>query len=464
MKNVDLYLKNGTIITPQGRYVGNIGVKDEKIVFIDKEDQGDVKAAKTLDLTGKYVMPGAWHVHCHFRDPGFTYKEDFESGTKCAAAGGITFCIDQTNNEPAPATLDTFLSKKENVEKKAYVDFGLYGAGLHPETIGDLAKAGAIAIKVFNYRSPMDGYPYIPTLGVTDHGQLYEIYEATAKTGLMCSVHHDDSEFTRRMIFRDFVDKGRVDVDAFYDMIDQGYLYGHGMVSGLASSLYLAKLAGVRLNVIHCGVMPPITYDLIKFYKAHGVTVYAELEACALLLPQKVFKEKTKTRANCYAKYEKENWEAIYDGTITTICTEHAPHTEEEVLAHYDNVLDGPFSLYGVQEFLPLMLNEVNKGTISFEKLCYLVTESPAKLYGQYPKKGVIQVGSDADFTVVDMDKKITFTNEGSLSKSKSTTFIDMTMQGVPIYTIVRGSIVYDNGEIVGKPGFGKMAKGQAAE
>jgi len=104
----DLFIENGTLVNSQGRYKGNILVKDEKVMALLSGEQ-NVESKQMIDAQGKYILPGIWHTHCHFREPGVTQKEDFESGTRCAAAGGITFIIDQTNNEPAPTTLKTFL-------------------------------------------------------------------------------------------------------------------------------------------------------------------------------------------------------------------------------------------------------------------------------------------------------------------------------------------------------------------
>ena len=148
IQKFDLYLENAEIVTPHERYKANVGVKDEKIAAILPSGT-KMPADKVLDLSGRCVLPGIWHTHCHFRDPGQTHKEDFETGSKAAAAGGITMAIDMTNNTPAPATPETFLEKKANAEAKSYIDFGLYGAGLYPEQVKNLAELGTIGIKIF---------------------------------------------------------------------------------------------------------------------------------------------------------------------------------------------------------------------------------------------------------------------------------------------------------------------------
>lgn len=460
MTTADLLIKNGTLVNSQTRYQGNVLVKGQKIIALLSGEQ-NIESNHVIDAQGKYILPGIWHTHCHFREPGLTQKEDFESGTRCAAAGGITFIIDQTNNEPAPTTLKTFLSKKERVEKKSLVDFGLYGGGLLPEEISRIAEAGAIGIKVFNTRHVKEVYPYISSLAVTDHGLLYEIYEETAKTGLVCSVHHDDSDWTKRLVFRDYIHKGKVDIHAYIDAYEKGYMYGHGMVSGLASSLYLAKISGVRLYVLHLGVMPEEAYALIDFAKKRGQKVYAELEACSFLISKEMAK-RIGPKTYLFAKNPEQARASIHSGIADVLVLEHAPHTGKEIELGWKDNFSAPLGVIGIQEFLPLMLNEVHKGSFSLEKLVEMTSESPARIFGIYPKKGTIQVGSDADFTIVDMDQEMTLSSEKSFSKSGWTAFDNIKIRGVPTHTIVRGHIVFENGDIKGFPGVGKFVPGQA--
>jgi len=459
---VDLFIKHGTLVSTKGRFKADIAVRNEKIIALLSPDQ-KVEAKRTINAEGKYVLPGVWNVHCHFREPGLTEKEDFESGTKCAAAGGVTFVIDQTNNDPAPTSLETFLAKRELVQKKSYVDFGLYGGGLVPQEISRMAENGAIGIKVFDTRHVKEVYPYISSLAVTDHGLLHEIYEETAKTGLVCAVHHDDSEWTKRLVFRDYIQKGKIDIFAYIDAYEKGYMYGHGMVSGLASSLYLAKITGVRLYVLHVGVMPEEAYDLIGFSKWRGQKVYAELEACSFLIPKEMA-EKIGPRTYLFAKNPQKAWESIHSGLIDVLVLEHAPHPAEEIRSGWKDNFSAPLGVIGVQEFLPLMLNEVNKGRLSLEKLVALTSENPARIFGIYPRKGTIQIDSDADFTLVDMDREATLSSEQSYSKSGWTAFDGIRVKGVPSHTIVRGQVIFENGKITGSPGMGKFIPGAAAK
>lgn len=456
----DLVISGGTYWTSSGSCKADIAVLGDKIVAIGTAFP---HAKKRIDARGLDILPGIWHVHCHFREPGHSYKEDFESGTRAAAAGGVAVCIDMTNNTPHPTTLEDFEAKKALVAPKAHIDYALYGGGLYPQTVDQLAKAGAIGIKIFNTRHIKEVYPYISELGVLDHGILYELYEATCDTGLRASVHHDDPEWCKRMTFRDYIEKGRTDAVSYHESFAKGYMYGHGMVAGLASSLYYARVAGVKLHVLHLGVMPVGAYEMIRHAKFDlGQEVTAELELGSMFMTREQMRKVGPNSYN-WAHSPDDGWNSIESGVADVIVLEHAPHTFEETKPGWEDMFSIPLGMTGAQEFVPMMLNAVHNGKLTLSKIATLAAERPARLYGQYPKKGVIQVGSDADFTIVDMNAEIVFRKEDMLSKAGHTSWEGMKAKGVPQHTIVRGQSVMEHGRVIGSPGYGMFITGKAA-
>ena len=456
----DLVIENGTIWSPTSAYKAHIAVHDGKIVAIG----GPFPAAtKRIDARGQEVMPGIWHVHCHFREPGHTYQEDFQTGSAAAAAGGVTFTIDMTNNTPHPTSLEHFEEKKALVAPKAHVDYALYGGGLYPRTVEALARAGAIGIKIFNTRHIKEVYPYISELGVLDHGILYELYEATRDVGLVASVHHDDPEWCKRLTFRDYIDKGRNDAMSYQESFAKGYMYGHGMVAGLASSLYYARIVGVRLHVLHLGVMPHGANEMIRHAKFElGQDVTAELELGTLFMTQQQM-EKVGPYTYNWGYAPEHGWKAIENGVADFIVLEHAPHTREDVEPGWKDMFSVPLGMTGAQEFIPLMINAVNEGKLTLHQVAQKAAEAPARTFGIYPKKGVIQVGSDADFTIIDMSIEGEFRHEDMLTKSAHTSWVGMRTKGAATYGIVRGTVVMQGGKVVGSPGYGKFTPGTAA-
>ncbi len=458
---LDLAIVNGTLHLPAGAAKQDVGVRDGRIVALTAPG-GLGPAKRTIDAKGLDVLPGLWHVHCHFREPGHTYKEDFLSGTSAAALGGITCCLDMTNNAPHPTTRDTFALKRETVAPKALIDYGLYGGGLYPKTVADLAKDGAIAIKVFNTRHVKEVYPYISELGVVDHGILFEIFEAVADAGLVCSVHHDDSEWCKRLTFRDYIDAGRTTVQDYFDCYAKGYMYGHGMVAGLAASLYYARLARVPLHVLHLGVMPRGANELIAHAKsAFGQDVTAEMETAALFMSREQA-DKVGPNAYLWAYDPESHWNSVKDGTADMLVGEHAPHSFEETLPGWKDNFSVPLGITGAQEFIPLVLSAVNAGRLTLADVVRLCAEAPAKRFGQYPKKGLISAGADGDFTIVDMNKRSVFTKSDMATRSGHTSWEGVEVSAMPVYTVVRGTPVMEHGRITGAPGYGQMMTGKA--
>lgn len=459
---IDLVIENGTVYLPGGPQSINLCVDGGKIVGYATPAMTP-PAREVIDAKGRAVLPGLFHVHCHFREPGHTYKEDFTTGSTAAAAGGITFFMDMTNNDPHPTTLETFQFKLDTVRKKSLVDFGIYGGGLYPKTVAELAKAGATAIKVFNTRHVKEVYPYISELGVVDHGLLHEIYEAVADTGLVCSVHHDDSEWCKRMTFRDYIDTGRTTNRDYMESYQKGYMYGHGMTAGVAASLYYARLTNVSLHILHMGVMPAATNEIIrhaKFDLKQDVTT--ELETASLFMTREQA-EKVGPMAYLWAHEADAHWEALRGGVADMLVGEHAPHSFEEVQPGWEDAYSVPLGITGAQEFIPLVLNAVNEGKLTLEDVARLCSENPAKRFGVYPRKGHLGIGADADITIVDMNVENILTRANMKSRVGHTSWEGMRVRGMPVYAIVRGQKVMENGRIVGEAGYGQFIPGKAA-
>ena len=455
MRHVNTIIRNGKVCTSRELFEADIAIAEEKIVAIGQAGRFQ-KADEIIDAKGKYIIPGLWHTHCHFRDPGMTHKEDFESGHRCAAAGGFTFTVDQTNTKPYPCNLTNWNVKREEAQKKCIVDYNHYAAALTVEEIPKLAGTGTIGFKMFNTQHPKQQYPYISDLAIIDHGLMYELYEAIAKTGLTVSVHHDDSDWVKRMVEKDYILKGKTSSKDLQEAYERGIMYGHGMVMGLAVSLYIAKLTGVKLYVLHAGMEKDYDIELVRHARSLGQTVYTELEMAPFVIDKKKA-EKYGPYAVPWGKDPNVAFDLIKCGWADVVLIEHAPHTIEEIEPGWENIWDIPLGLMGMQEFLPMMLTYVNQGHISLNDLVRVTSENPARIFGFYPVKGAIQVGSDADLTILDMNKEQIFTKDMVLSKSGWTVFDGDLFTGWPIRTIVRGHTVMKDGEITGQPGKGKF-------
>ncbi|MCQ2009564.1 allantoinase AllB [Sporolactobacillus sp. STSJ-5] len=454
--NWDYVIKNGTIVTPHETYQAHIYINDGKIAAISKQPL-DGEATRETDATGQYILPGLIDVHVHSRDPGPTYKEDFFTSTQAAAAGGITTIFDMPNTTPPTRDAASFHAQVANLTPKAHVDFGIWGIALGPMNnaqLPELHEAGVIGFKYFwgyavNKNTFQLTYNYEP--GMTDvlpplsDGEVYEIFQNVAKTGQVLAIHGEDSSLIQ--VLTEQVKKAsRTDYNA---LLDGRPNLAEEVTVQMGTSF--SRASGAKLHVLH--VTTAEAADAIRRAQAQGAPVSAETCPHYLFLSNEDY-PKVGQVMKIYppVKYEKDKealWQAISDGTITIVSSDHAPHTPEEKAG---SLWEIPAGMPGTETMAPLMLNAVNEGKLSLQKLTALMAENPAKRFGLYPQKGSLEVGTDADITIVDMNKEATIKAANLHSKSKVTAYDGWRVKGVPVETIVRGETVMKNGEIVHKP------------
>ena len=446
---VDILIKNGTVFTPNGVLRCNIAVAEGKIVSL-VNDSHSPKAERVIDCKGKLVLPGVIDAHVHFRDPGYTHKEDYESGSRAAAAGGVTMVMDQPNVDPVPNTAERFETHMENAGKKSIVDFNHFASPGNLEEVPKLATLGAIAFKIFQKKA---AYPYNTEASMNDDLEIFEAFEAVGKTNRMCSVHAHETDIYEGMLKR-LRESGELTWKKFID-VSYSELVRVGTVPTL---IYLAEKASVRYYALHCGLKDYI--DVIRKAKQAGKNVVADCVISHLVPSPKgdspgILKGQYKTNE----RHVQATWQGILDGTIDFIDSDHAPHLPEEIeigVEEPDKMALG----YGCMEYwFSLLLNEANKGRITVEQLVKLCSSNVAKIFDIYPRKGALQVGSDADIAIVDPKKKMTLTCDNLHTKAGWTAYEGYEVTGVPVFTIVRGNIVMEDGDVIGKPGDGKFIR-----
>ncbi len=452
--NFDLVIVNGEVCTPSGRARQDVGVQGGKIAALAAP--GQLKGRQELDVAGKVVLPGVIHTHVHMRESGLTYKEDYESGTKAAAAGGVTMTLDMPNVQPPTTTVERYLAKKEIASKKCFVDFQHWPGPTDPKEIYNFAKLGGVpGIKEFMVRDPKAKYPHMPELAIPDHGVLFKLMKATAEVGLPMLVHGENPELMAA-IAEPFM--GTNTKEARFNAYNYGNWWFQTRDIGSMIAIMIARLAGVKLHVLHMG-QGRYMHRYVKQAKEEGQAVTGELESTWLVEKQtdperRKWLELGNYRPEC--DYADELWEAVNDGTVDCMLLEHAPHHKKEVLAAEKNVWEAPGGLAAIQDMVPLLLTQINKGKTTLERFALLTAENPARLAGIWPRKGAIQVGSDADFCIVDMNAQKTIRHEDVISHVEFTPWNGYVAKGLPVYTIVRGVVVMDHGQVVGKMGHGQ--------
>lgn len=452
----DHIIKNGTIVNPDGMHQAHIYIKDGKITAISGELL-EGSAALETDAAGLYVLPGLIDTHVHSRDPGAAHKEDFWHSTRAAAAGGITTIFEMPNTNPPLDSGKRFVEQVKNLQAKAHVNFGLWGICLGRLNLREIAKmdeAGVIGFKYFwGYavqREPFQlVYNYSPDrddiIPPCHDGEVYEIFAEVAKTGKILAVHAENSELIHTLTEK-ARQSGRSDYQALLE--SRPNLAEELTVK---TGLSFAGASGARLHILHVSTAEAV--KLIGEAQREGLAVTAETCPQYLFLTDRDY-DSIGTAMKIYPLVKQQHdqdaiWQGIADNVITVACSDHAPHTEEEKDGDLWSV---PAGSCGVETLVPLMLNAVSRQRLTLQQVVALLSENPARQYGLYPRKGVLQAGSDADITIVDMHKEIRIRKDALHSKTKVSAFDGFKVKGCPVATMVGGKLVMKDGEIIGGP------------
>ena len=453
---VDLLLKGGIVVTGGSVVRADVAVSGEKISGVIAP--GDTTQAKrVVDIGGLHLLPGLIDMHSHHREPGFTHKEDIITATKCCAAGGVTVSVGMPNVNPSPTTPEILTDIFGLYKQKAIVDYNMNPAATVLEEIPRLATMGILAFKVFMVVDTGRSYPHMPGIGVHDHGKLLSIFQAVRKTGLPLMVHpHDQALMTQ--IEQTYWAEGRRDFRAYAE----AYAAHDGIIWDMAVGVLLRiqKATGMRLHILHLQTKGCV--EMLRAAKAEGRSVSAEVNPWALWLGNDW---KNIERLGSYAlsyyvapHHAEAVWKALLEGTADIIATDHAPHLKEEKEPGWTDGWKAHTGTPSEQHYLSLLLTDVSAGRISLERAVEIVSTKPAQLFGLYPRKGTIQIGADADMVAVDLTAERTITNEEVLSKCGWTPYAGRKIRGLPVHTLVRGQFVFENGKVVGEPGYGRLA------
>ncbi len=443
---VDLLVKNGTIVTPLSSLRGHVLITDGKILDVMVSDALP-QAKEVIDAAGLYVLPGLIDPHVHFRVPGLDYKEDFDTGSQAAACGGITTILDMPNVVPPTSNVEGVQAKVACARGHAYVDYGIYAVIIegNMDQILPLAEAGVIGYKIFlgetvgNIPAPQDG-------------EIIDAWRIMAQTGLRCGVHAEDNSIIL-YLRKKLQAQGRKDPLAHLESRPSV-----AEAEAISRAILFAREAKSKLMIYHMSAAEGV--DLIRQGKDSGVDVVGETGPHYLIMEGEDMVRRglgslLKMNPPIRSKEHGEAlWRGLLDGTIEVIGTDHSPHTPEEKMA--DNPMGDIWKAIpgwpGVETNVPLMLTQVNAGRMSLNRYVKVQAEGPARAWNLWPRKGNLGRGADGDITIVDMQKEGTIDKNKLHSKSKVTPFHGFRVQGMPVYTIVRGHVVMKQGEVYGNP------------
>lgn len=458
--SIDLLIKNAMI--PKGDTTVKVDILVDKGIIVGFMEQAQIQAKEIIDACEKLVIPGCIDSHTHINDPGFTHRENFLTGTSAAASGGVTTIIDMPCcSVPSVRSVDNLEYKLSQIADKAIVDYGMWGGVTGEDVrnnwlhnVKEQADYGVCAFKVYMT-------PSVPTYPRVTDPEMLEAFKSVAATGLPIGIHAENYAMCDFYVQK-LKNEGRLDGPAWAEARPE-------LAEKVAIELgiSLAEFTGARLHIVHMST--GIGAVLVKNAKMRGLDVTSETCPHYLTINYQDAMSKYESFAKIAPPLRtvKDNemlWEGVADGSVDFIATDHAPYEiSTEKCAEGMNIWNSFPGIPGVETMVPVIVSEgYNKGKISLSRMVEILCKNPAIHYGLYPKKGSMEIGSDADFTMIDLNKEWTIEQEKMYTMAKYTPLHGMKLRGKPVKTIVRGSLVYEDGKgIIAKPGYGRFVKRQ---
>ena len=453
----DTLIVNGTVVTATDSYVADVGIEGGKITAIGAALPRE-NAGKVLDAAGKLVLPGGIDVHTHLDMPfgGTTSADDFETGTRAAAFGGTTTIIDfaiQYKGQTLRTAFDAWMKKAES---KAVSDYGFHciitdvGAA-QLEEMNELVREGVTSFKLFM------AYPGVFMM---DDATIFRVLRQTTKNGAMVCMHAENG--------------GVIDV-----IVQQALAEGktapkyHALTrpttaeaEATSRSIALAEMAGAPIYIVHLTCNDAL--EKVREARDRGLPVYAE--TC----PQYLFLSLENMDAPGFegAKYvftpplrEKWNQERLWNGLakdqLSVVSTDHCPFCfKEQKEMGKGDFTKIPNGGPGIENRMSLVYSGgVAAGRFSVNRFVEVTATTPAKLFGLYPRKGTISIGSDADVVIFDAKRKHTISAKTHHMRVDYSMFEGITVTGMPDVVLSRGRVLVDGEKFLGKPGAGSFLK-----
>ena len=453
MSGLDTLISGGDVLLPDGVHRVDLGLADGKVAGLYAPGTAP-DAAEVIDATGKTVLPGIVDIHFHVRAPAYPERGTVLSETSAAAAGGVTTLFEMPISKPCCSTPAELARRRDHFAENAVVDFALYAAP------GDLTEAsrdkmmdlGCIAWKIFTTPSPAGRADEFEGLAFPDEADQLRALQLLADTGLPIVVHAESAALLAHY-------------EEAAKALDLADAATHGLSRpAICESVAVAKLlamnitAQAKLHIAHV-----TSAETVQVLRGFAGTSDFTAETC----PQYLFTtEADVARAGIYGKVnppirhqsdQDALWQAIEDGVINYVTTDHAPFAKAEKQAAEGNFPAAPPGVPGIEFILPAMLDAVAQGRLSLKRAHDLICANGARRYGLYPRKGSVLPGSAADVTIVDLDGEtvISAATLHTHAREVAHLFEGRRLRGKVTQTILGGRTVYLDGEVTGPQGAG---------
>ena len=424
-----ILLKNGRQINESNELVAvDLLVKDG--IIIEMNECIENTEAQVYDLAGKLVSPGLIDVHVHLREPGYERKETIETGTKAAARGGYTTIAAMANTIPVPDSMESVTYIEGLLQQSAQVRVFPYAAitlGERGQEIVDVEALSETSILGFSD----DGR------GIQEAGVMYQAMQRAKAVNKPIVAHCEDDS----LLFGGYLHDG-----------EYAKANGHrGILSvsesaQIARDIMLAQATGVHYHICHISTKESV--ELVRFAKAQGINVTAEVSPHHLILcDTDIVNDDPNFKMNPPLRADADRIacvQGLLDGTIDVIATDHAPHHEDEKAWGIETA---PFGIVGLETAFPLMYTTfVKTGKMTLKQLIDCMSTKPATIFNL--PYGKLEVGAVADITIIDLDKEMEIDSTQFLSKGKNTPFNGYRVAGWPVMTLVGGKVAYKDGQM----------------
>ena len=424
-----ILLKNGRQINESNELVAvDLLVKDG--IIIEMTECIENTEAQVYDLAGKLVSPGLIDVHVHLREPGYERKETIETGTKAAARGGYTTIAAMANTIPVPDSMESVTYIEGLLQQSAQVRVFPYAAitlGERGQEIVDVEALSETSILGFSD----DGR------GIQEAGVMYQAMQRAKAVNKPIVAHCEDDS----LLFGGYLHDG-----------EYAKANGHrGILSvsesaQIARDIMLAQATGVHYHICHISTKESV--ELVRFAKAQGINVTAEVSPHHLILcDTDIFNDDANFKMNPPLRADADRIacvQGLLDGTIDVIATDHAPHHEDEKAWGIETA---PFGIVGLETAFPLMYTTfVKTGKMTLKQLIDCMSTKPATIFNL--PYGKLEVGAVADITIIDLDKEMEIDSTQFLSKGKNTPFNGYRVAGWPVMTLVGGKVTYKDEQV----------------
>lgn len=452
----DWVVRGGTVVAPDGAHPATLGIRDGAIAAVAPPD-ADLESRQTWDASGLYVLPGAIDIHCHIRSPAYPERGTVESETAACAAGGITTVFEMPITDPCCNAPDRVALRRDHFSERALVDFALYAAPkeLTRSAFEALADEGVVALKIFTIPPPAGRESEFEGLSWPDAADQMKVLELAAAVGLPVVVHAEHPEMLARG------EREAASLDPASAATHEAARPAIAEALAVAQLLTLNIRAQARLHIAH--VTSTATLDVLRRF---GGSSDFSAETCPQYLHHT---DEDVARAGVYGKVNPPIrgavdraalWEALADGTIGHVTTDHASFSLEEKAAHEGDFLHAPPGHPGTELLLPTMLDGAAEGRLSLPRVAELVAAGAARRF-RLSGRGLISEGARADLALVDLEGETRPTPKTLLTAARDVARLahGSAYRGRVAATFLAGCPVWDGTRVRAAPGTGRFTR-----